>query len=389
MAKKLNEYKNLSKKEQECLNLIESLGIYELRALARVFGDNSPTTLKRSDHIKIVMDKIIAGEDLKPIPLRQGRPYKELSNIDGILAELSSVAGKDYTMHNNQFNVYTPKIVKFCQPQEEIVNKHLNPINVRGVLQEKDKNSFYFINQNEERKIFVEKGFDYRLKAGDYIVGTAIVMNDANEYILSALQSINFQLSSQYQATENKYVLSTPTSTLNFNGESILLGSRYLIPCKKFLELKGLNSLVDKLKKEGIKVIALVSNAMPEDMERLNSLNFDNLFISKYDMPPSKVFEITTNFIANITRLQEQGMKLALFVEDICTLANSIDFSNKSNSPVGHSEISLDIVKKLVLLAKASQTGAHTTMFTTQDDSDMFDPMYVSSVYKVSKKLAI
>ena len=74
------DYKNLTKQQQDCLGVIESLGIYELRALARVFGDNSPTTLKRNDHIKIVMDKIISGEDLKPIPLRQGRPYLLVSS---------------------------------------------------------------------------------------------------------------------------------------------------------------------------------------------------------------------------------------------------------------------------------------------------------------------
>ena len=102
MSKKNDEFKNLDKRQKDCLALIESLGIYELRALARIFGDNSPTTLKRDDHIKIIMEKIISGEDLRPIPLRQGRPYKELSNIEGILNELSMVAGKDYTMKSNQ-----------------------------------------------------------------------------------------------------------------------------------------------------------------------------------------------------------------------------------------------------------------------------------------------
>ena len=95
MSKKPNyEYKDLTKSQQDCLSVIEGLGIYELRALARVFGDNSPTTLKRDEHIKIVMDKIISGEELRPLPLRQGRPHKELSSISGILEELSSLNWK-------------------------------------------------------------------------------------------------------------------------------------------------------------------------------------------------------------------------------------------------------------------------------------------------------
>ena len=75
MSKNITMYDNLTRAQERSFNLIQSLGIYELRAIARVFGDNSPTTSKRDDHIKFIMDKIINGEELQPIPLRQGRPY--------------------------------------------------------------------------------------------------------------------------------------------------------------------------------------------------------------------------------------------------------------------------------------------------------------------------
>ena len=119
------EFNNLTKAQQDCLSLIESLGIYELRALARVFGDNSPTTLKRNDHISIVMNKIISGEDLKPIPLRQGRPYKELSNIEGILAELSQITGKDYSLKSSQQRGTNrlQKVVTFRQLEDDVVKQ--------------------------------------------------------------------------------------------------------------------------------------------------------------------------------------------------------------------------------------------------------------------------
>ena len=84
MSKQQVTYEGLTPAQQKSLNLIQSVGIYELRALARVFGEPSPTTLRRNEQIKSIMDVIISGEDLKPIPLRQGRPYKELSSSDGI-----------------------------------------------------------------------------------------------------------------------------------------------------------------------------------------------------------------------------------------------------------------------------------------------------------------
>ena len=78
MSKTQVTYENLTRAQERSYNLIVGLGIYELRSIARVFGDNSPTTSKRNDHIKFIMDKIISGEDLQPIPIRQGRPYKIL-----------------------------------------------------------------------------------------------------------------------------------------------------------------------------------------------------------------------------------------------------------------------------------------------------------------------
>ena len=102
MSKQQITYDGLTSAQQKSLNLIQSVGIYELRALARVFGEPSPTTLRRNEQIKYIMDVIISGKDLKPIPLRQGRPYKELSNIEPILEELSEITGKDYTLKKNQ-----------------------------------------------------------------------------------------------------------------------------------------------------------------------------------------------------------------------------------------------------------------------------------------------
>ena len=59
MSKNMTMYDNLTRAQERSFNLIQSLGIYELRAIARVFGDNSPATSKRDDYIKFIMDKII------------------------------------------------------------------------------------------------------------------------------------------------------------------------------------------------------------------------------------------------------------------------------------------------------------------------------------------
>ena len=91
----------------------------------------------------------------------------------------------------------------------------------------------------------------------------------------------------------------------------------------------------------------------------------------------------------HIDRLQQLGKNVAIFVEDVVTLTNSIDYTFKNNpkSLMGHTEIAVETVKKLMMLAKASADGKNTTLFVTFDQPDMLDQMYISSVYKVSKKI--
>ena len=69
----------LTKEQKKCLSLVESLGVYELRALSRIFGGNSPTTQKRNDHIKHIMDKIISKEEIA-----QMTPLQRLGVVDDI-----------------------------------------------------------------------------------------------------------------------------------------------------------------------------------------------------------------------------------------------------------------------------------------------------------------
>lgn len=391
------EFTNLTKAQQDCLSLIESLGIYELRALARVFGDNSPTTLKRNDHISIVMNKIISGEDLKPIPLRQGRPYKELSNIEGILAELSQITGKDYSLKSNQQRGTSrlQKVVTFRQMEEDVIKQKLFPIKVKGILCERNEKEFFFYNQyNSEKKgfVLVKKNMDSRLKPYDYVVGTAVIMNEEKDYILDSIEYLNFQSYQNYQDITNEYEQTVPTQKLVFEKNEIVLGSRYMLKQGKFIDdVDKFKNLLKKLNENKIITLGIIPNVMFEDQETIKSLGFNNLFVLNYNDRPFSAYETIVMVIEHIKRLQQQGLRVALFVQDITTLANDIDFAFKTNTKVlmGHTENAVDIIKQLMLLAKAGGEHKHTTIFTTLDETDMFDQMYVSAVYKVSKKIEL
>ncbi len=386
------EFQNLTKIQQDCLTLIESLGIYELRALARVFGDNSPTVLKRDDHIRIVMEKIISGEDLKPIPLRQGRPYKELSNIEGILAELSQITGKDYTsVTNQQRSVYRgKKVVQFNQVEEEVIKQKLFPIEAKGIFFERTDSEGYMTNDFNGKMTLVKRDQFPQLKTNDFISGTAIVMNSEKEYILDSVKTVNFQSYEKYADNHNPYEQEVPSEKIDFDKYQITLGSRYIVKNNKFSEnSEKLTKLLNLLKSKGIITIAIIPNVLYENFVTIQSIGYDNAFTLKYDERPFTINEVLNNFINHIERLQQQGLKLALFIEDITTLANAVDFTFKNNTKafMGHTETAVELVKHLMLLAKAGGQNKHTTIFTTMDETDMFDHTYISSVYKISKPL--
>ena len=386
------EFKNLTKPQQQCLVLIESLGIYELRALARVFGDNSPTVLKRNDHIQIVMNKIISGEDLKPIPVRQGRPYKELSNIGGILAELSLITGKDYTLKGIKHPGHTPKQVSFKQVEDKVFKQKLFPIEARGILCEKNDREMFFVEQDSGKSILVKKDSFSKLQPSDYVTGTAVVMNRDKEYILDEISTVNYQNYKEYKEVSNAYVESTPSTSIKVNGKDMMLGIRYCVDVPQFTDnLDKTRELIKTLHKNNIVAVGLIPNVMFSDIEAINSLGFDNLVLFKYEDAAFDVNDAIFSMIDHITRMQSIGLSLAIFVQDPTTIANSIDYvyKNTTKARMGHTEAAVDVIKNIVSLSKDGGKGKTTTLFTTYDQADLFDQMYVSAVYKVCKKISL
>lgn len=394
MAKKdVYNFKNLTKTQQNCLSLIESLGIYELRALARIFGGNSPTTMKRNDHIQTIMDKIISGEDIRPIPLRQGRPYKELTNIQGILDELSHIAGRDYSLQANKTpeNTVFKKKLTFKQSVDSILAQRLFPIQAKGIVNESFDGNFYFYNQINSRYILVSESQRKNLKPFDFVEGTAILMNEG-DYILEEVAKINFQPVNEYNPTENPYKQVPASQTATILQKQITLGNRYTICNANFTQdASKFADVVKQLKALDIFTVAIVPNVMEEDVLTIQSIGFDNLVISKYEDSPEDVYINLMLARENIKTLQNLGRNLAIFIQDAVTLANNVDCCAKLSlrNAIGHTDESVSLVKEFVLSAKAGEDNKHSTLFVCYDQTDLNDQLFVSNIFKVSKNIEL
>lgn len=388
MSKQQITYDGLTSAQQKSLNLIQSVGIYELRALARVFGEPSPTTLRRNEQIKYIMDVIISGKDLKPIPLRQGRPYKELSNIEPILEELSEITGKDYTLKKNQEKTARTygKVFTFKQVEQKTVEQKLFPIKVKGVVLTNPDKSLYLLNDNNLPVLV--KNFD-KVNEFDYIAGSAVIMNESHEYILDNIETINFVDYKDYAPKGVEFTPTLPSSSVKVGKTEIKLGSRYVLNQPKLTE-PNLKTLLSVLKKNRIVTIALASNVLYEDSIALSNMGFDNIFLLKYDDEPKTYDDKMNMFIANIKRLQQVGTNMAIFVQDIVTIAHTLD-ANYKNSPktyFNHTEETASTIKEIVMLAKCNVENT-STLFITNEESDNLDALYSTCINKVSNKIQL
>lgn len=380
MTKQTYKFENLNDKQKQCLALIESLGIYELRALARIFGDNSPTTLKRNDHIQIIMNKIISGEEIRPLPLRQGRPHKELSNIEGILAELTSITGVEYNVKTTK-GPQGKKNITFKQVEEDIFAQNLFPIKAKGILLKNIAGQFYFQNQYNLKYVLMEDDYSVKLKEYDFVEGSAVVMNADREYLLKTLDKINFIDAKAYK---NKTLQSNTSSYLYKNTE-YALGGRYRFDgLTHLLDNKDLPELLQNLHKNNIITMAVVPNVAEEDLMSLQLLNFDCLITSRIVDSSDDVYQNLVDAIEYVGRQKELGGSVAIFLQDPVSLANIVDhcFKNNARGYMNHTDNVAELIRHFSPLISGK-----TMVFCTSDNADMFDPMFVSLIYKNYKSI--
>ena len=364
----------LTKEQKKCLSLVESLGIYELRALSRIFGGNSPTTQKRNDHIKHIMDKIISKEEIEPFQRKSGRPYKEIETIGNVLDELSHITGMDYTK-----KTVKQKKLTFNQIDEEIFSKNLFPIQAKGIVLKNENDDLYFVNEFNNTLVLVDKRFSNSVGEFDYIFGTAVVMNSEKEYILTELKEVNFANKHKSDAKE-----------FSFNKKSYPLGFRYRFEnMTKYADNEKLiKNLVDELKGKGIVSVAIVPNAVDEEKMTLQLIGFDCLISFDIAENAGTIYDTIYNTLEFLKKMKQQNKDICFFVQDPVTLANYVDyyFRNGVKCYMGHTEQVANFVREFSKLVKTENDNS-LTIFSTCDTADMLDQLFVSVIYKNYKQI--
>ena len=372
----LEEFNNADM--QKKIEIVRSLGIYELRGLARVLGIKSPTTKVREQLIENILVTLVKGKPTEPQMSRKGRPYKKLAHLDNIVSMIANQPTTEVSFETvSEFNQEMPV---FSYKGEEVAD-------VSGVLRLGQLSS-YFIDLKNGHHVFVSQDLvkTKHLETGDFIQGTAFKINDNNQYFVKEMFYVNDEAFKDYvYLAEQKIDQVLPSEFMHWDKFKILKGGRNIFVSDEPLYIdNSLKNILSCLESENAVKIFLGLDLCFEDETFVSSkkiIKFSTQYISSADDGFNRVLDI----INMITRLANQGKNIILFIYDVGLVLSAID--QKFSSTEKNSLQSRILLKKLISLAEAKRDGSSTTLLATIRKDDAENQVLKNDLIRISVKI--
>lgn len=363
---------------------LNSLGIYELRNLAREVGVYSPTTLVKSELISKILS-IISGDDQPHVrTTKQGRPAKQLSGMDNIYKLFRPTIEKEPTPKNlSKFsNLEFHETVDFETKDYEEVSGYvkIQPDNC-GILMKKG----YFTDDLDENYFIADTTLKkFGLRDGDFICARCYQMSQGNPKVVVDVESVNYADISQSKSRpkfvelgslypNKKHTLASGKSILdNFkfidNVFPLAYGSRALLHFPKNFDMDEISvSFANKLSKvQNTRNMVIALGCSPEYVFDLKStLVNSDLIIQEGKRDLTSVFEEMYVKVNHYLRLVEMGYNVSIVIANLSAFADQMKkyciMSKKFENEV------LDVItdNKLIdlfNLAKCTQSAGSLTM---------------------------
>ncbi len=373
------------------MKTISNLGIYELRAVARGIGIQSPTTKKRDELIFLIADILKNNSIEIPHGVSKGRPVKKLENMDNILNVISDNSMKNFEIPKTYS--YEDLIV-FAQEIPIFEYHSTEALKMTGVLRIV-KRSAYFLDNENGLIVFVSNENIERLylENGDYLEVMAYKINNLNQYSAKQILTVNGTLLDDYFLLKPKCknrVL--PTKTAKIDDMEVVLGGKNIkiIDSPLFLDMQ-VKAILDKFDNSDNEVVFLGANIIFEDNMFLKSFKNAIIFTTNYEISNlTKDFNNIVDCINYCERLIALNKNVVLCLFDLVNILNALDLYFSVADGVKnqeHFQQSLVIIKRLLGLSSAYSVGTTSTsiIFCNQVDED--DCFIKNEVVKVSKKI--
>lgn len=359
--------------------IVQSLGIFELRGLARELGVKSPTTKKRDELIDQIMKIVENGsEGLKSN--KRGRPFKKLSSI-------GEIANSVTTSWLDNIKPTYESVMSFAQTLPDFDKLLDGSMNLSGYAREVD-DMISFFDYNNRARVFIKNDTEFASKItnGDCIEVLASPLQERGHYIAEKIIEINGIEAQSYEpySVNNGDVVIGKTP-LNFASHNLILGRRNAMMMKEDLfETEILDELLSSCNQNDINLIVLALNTSYENMIMFNNLKDCKKFVSVSGSDARLNLDLLIDAINCANNCIERGEKALLFVGDIVHSIKSVEdcFGQSGKDIKENTDI---ILQKVLEIAKAFENNISATCLLGYYDIDLKNDNFVDKVLKISK----
>lgn len=381
--------------------ILNTLGIYELRELARSIGVSSPTTKKREQLCTEILDISSGAVKVEAKQNKKGRPPKTITKITTMV--------KDYI---------PPEILKLQKPIEResysnILMLAQNPSIYGQINSNVNKqifgyldsiNGHFYLNNLKNNELFKFITFyvpdeiisKYNLREGDKVLAYGKISDNYDCGILEEVLKINDVDVSNWNSKRKVYDISAfdiPSVDTVVFGKNIKKGERtisyfqndedaILAIVKEIENLSRKNNLDEKLVFVGIELApeVIYYGRLNKNLEMFATTYYNNL---------DESYNTIINAINFCNSTLKDGKSVRMFIFDIMGLVTRLDqhFASQMASYMGHNISGVQLVKKLVGMGKAISKDLTITTHSVAFESQRNDEFIVNEINKIAKTI--
>ena len=348
-------------------NEIESLGIHELRTLARNLRMKSPTTKKRAELIEYIKNYKPSDVQSDKTENKMGRPVKTHSSQEDLLLRL--MLNQDEELDAKINRAKPPKEFGEFVFEQDVTDPHMATMSYQinefsGVLRKTSSDTYYFINYlklSEKTYVLVDETHvnEHNLMVGDYIRGSAFFNEAKNVAYLKNVITVNGVFAEENKACQNKEFVLPHT---------LLEEPNFYMGQSKICEVENRNQAieyiqtrVEKFNNLGIKSIVVALDISIETLLYLDRISGITKVVTTYEdwASLSKDKLIDSHNLANA--LFNRNNDVVVFVLDILQVYEVLNTA--LNSTQKYEEEVERLIKKTVSQNRASD-GASISVYS-------------------------
>lgn len=338
------------------INNLKTLGIYELRNLARSIGVSRPTTLVRKELIEKIIEQFNSQTEPQPQNTR-GRPPRYSSFDLAKIIEPDAYQG----IYGSVFDA----------PNDDTVQSSIKSTDdvtyLRGFIHLVPRGHAYLISSCLNTFFVpVKLVVSFKLETGDSVEATAVKTESGNGYIVQEITKLNGICPDKYAKEPKSRFdrLEGNRPSVQIGNLGIKYGQRCLVQTPKVFD--RIESIAEyKTKMKDTYKIALLLEETDDTIEYLKQNGVEDVFLAKvnYNLKKQVMLVLIALFTAKHNALE--GKNVILFVDNLNKLFKIYNTSSFDNGQMIMSQVNLGHLvdlKTLFMSSKAFENGSLTTI---------------------------